>query len=148
MKDAIVSGIDRHVVDPSSLAGEQHEVTRLQRGNPAGEGASGGGLLPRGTRKIDSMAAEDVLDEAGAIETGARRLAAIHVPLAEIALPRGKDPGCTGSCHGSWRPSRSGAPRRPRSRTYSDSMSTEGGDERDRSERGPDGGPLKLGNQR
>jgi hypothetical protein len=123
----IVTHVDRHVIDSHALAGKQHQIARLQSVDPSGQGVPCGGLLARGTREIDAVAAEDILHEARAVETGGRGPAAVAIGGSHIAAGRGEDAdGTRAGCSGKPRGRSVAGP--PRCRTDGYPASTESGD--------------------
>jgi hypothetical protein len=72
VEHAIIAHINGYVVYPAPLTGEEEKITRMQRLDFQRNRPSRGCLEPGGTRQCDSVPAEDVLDEAGAVKAGCR----------------------------------------------------------------------------
>jgi hypothetical protein len=96
VENAIIAGVDGHVIYSPSLAREEHQVAGLERGNASWQRAPGAGLLPGGTRQLDAVPPKDVLHESGAVEADPRGFAAIEVALTHIGVPGGEHPSRAG----------------------------------------------------
>jgi hypothetical protein len=69
------------VVDYATRSGAQ--IARLERGESVWKRVADGSLLAGRAWELDPMTAEDILDEAGAVEAGARRFSPVteRVPM-------------------------------------------------------------------
>jgi hypothetical protein len=144
VKDAVISDIDGHVIDPSTGTGKQEQITWTEGFKTLRNESSSRSLKARRAGQIDTVSAIHVLHEPRTIETLGRGFASIVIMSTEVLLGRGEHARGTGAYDGGGASAGCRGPSwQRRGGTNAYSVSSQGGDDCDWTQCSPNNGTLE-----